>query len=53
MSRTSLLRSTELVASSLREMDYDGFVSGEWIDCAATIDLASELAHFRRLSAGS
>ncbi len=37
----------------LREINYDGFVSGEWIDCADTIDLASELARLRQLAAAS
>lgn len=34
----------------LAEMNYSGFVTGEWINCAGKIDLATELASFRRLA---
>jgi sugar phosphate isomerase/epimerase len=33
----------------LRDMNYDGFISGEWIDCAQTIDLATELSRLKAL----
>jgi sugar phosphate isomerase/epimerase len=33
----------------LREMNYDGFISGEWIDSAQTIDLATELSTLKSL----
>lgn len=34
----------------LREVSYDGFISGEWIDCAKSIDLATELSRLKSLA---
>lgn len=41
------------VFACLAEMNYDGYLSGEWIDCDATIDLATELAVMKRLEANA
>lgn len=41
------------VFACLAEMGYDGFVSGEWIDCDDMIDLGTELATMRALEAAS
>ena len=41
------------VFARLAEMNYDGYLSGEWIDCDSLIDLGAELASMKALESAA